>query len=237
MSSRINAVRSMRAIGVTAAPVAAIALLIPVVASAAGATTIYACVNKKSGAMRIVSAKAKCKRTEHKLSWGTTGPAGPAGAPGTPGAAGAPGANGVGADYSSFNLGLVALALSENAEIVVSKTIPAGNYFASAKTVVGGDAKSAVLVAVVCQLVDSANTPHFGEPTEAIDTSEWFQQLSYTGSGTEYTGGSTMEMQGQLTTTEPTTLALVCIPIEGTKEATVDALDAQVSALQTTVNR
>ena len=112
--------------------------------------------------MRIVSAKAKCKRTEHKLSWGSTGPGGPAGAPGAAGAAGAPGANGAGDDYSSFNLGLVALALSENAEIVVSKTIPAGSYFASAKAVVGGDAKSAVLVAVVCQLVDSANTPHFG---------------------------------------------------------------------------
>ena len=101
----------------------------------------------------------------------------------------------------------------------------------------GGDAKSAVLVAVVCQLVDSANTPHFGEPSEAIDISEWFQQLSYPGSGTEYVGASTMEMQGQLTTTEPTTLAVVCIPIEGTKEATVEALDSQVSALQTTANK
>ena len=82
MSSRINAVRPMRAIGVTAAAVVAISLPIPVVASAAGATTIYACVNKKSGAVRIVSAKAKCKRTEHKLSWGSTGPAGPAGVTG-----------------------------------------------------------------------------------------------------------------------------------------------------------
>ena len=222
----------------TGAVVGAIALLMLAAASAAGATTIYACANKKSGAMRIVSAKAKCRRGERKLSWSSAGPAGPAGAPGAPGAAGAPGANGVGVDYSSSSFAPLKLALSENAEIVVTKTIPAGTYFASAKTIAGGgEATSAVFVVVVCELVDSASTPHFEESSEAIDTSEWAQQLSYTGSGTSYAGAATLELQGQLTTTEPTTLALVCIPIEGTKEATIDVFASQVSALQTTANK
>jgi hypothetical protein len=134
-------------------------------------------------------------------------------------------------------LKLVQLALSESAEIVVSKTIPAGTYFTSAKTIAAGsEATTSVFVAVICQLVDSAGTPHFGEVEEAIDTSEWAQQLSEAGGG-HFAGAATMELQGQLTTTEPTTLALVCIPIEGTKGATVDVLDSQVSALQTTANK
>jgi len=216
---------------------AAIVLLALAAAPAAGAATIYACVSKKGGAMRIVSAKTKCRHGEHKLSWSSTGPAGPAGAPGAPGAAGAPGANGVGSDYSSFSFGPTALALSETGDIIVSKTIPAGTYFVSGKTVVGGDeAKKAVFVAVICELVDSASTLRVVEPKEAIDIGEWAQELAEQ-SATDFVGVTTMEMQGQLTTTEPTTLALVCDPIEGSKEATVDAFASEVSALQTTANK
>jgi hypothetical protein len=215
---------------------AAIALLALAAAPAAGAATIYACVSKKSGAMRIVSAKTKCRHGEHKLSWSSTGPAGPAGAPGAPGAAGAPGANGVGADYSSFSFGPDALGASETGDIVVSKTIPAGTYFVSGKTVVGGTAKKTkVFVGVICELVDSSSTPRLVEPKEAIDLGEWVQQLSE--KGTESLGATTMEMQGQLTTTVPTTLALVCDPIEGSTEATIEAAASEVSALQTTANK
>jgi hypothetical protein len=233
MSSRIPAVRPKTFIGTSAA----IVLLALAAAPAAGAATIYACVSKKGGAMRIVSAKTKCRHGEHKLSWSSTGPAGPAGAPGAPGAAGAPGANGVGSDYSSFSFGPTALALSETGDIIVSKTIPAGTYFVSGKTVVGGDeAKKAVFVAVICELVDSASTLRVVEPKEAIDIGEWAQELAEQ-SATDFVGVTTMEMQGQLTTTEPTTLALVCDPIEGSKEATVDAFASEVSALQTTANK
>ena len=61
--------------------------------SAAQAATIYACV-KKSGSIRVVTKKAKCKRGESKLSWNTAGPAGKNGANGGNGANGANGANG-----------------------------------------------------------------------------------------------------------------------------------------------
>jgi len=206
-------------------------------AQAAEASSVYACVNKHSGSARIVSSKTKCRRTERKLAWNAAGPAGAPGAPGAAGANGTNGTNGVGVDYSSFSFGPDALALSETGDIVITKTIPAGTYFVSGKTIVGGDeAKSSVFVVVICELVDSASTPKLMEPKEALDIGEWVQQLSEQ-SATDYVGAATMEMQGQLTTTGPTTLALVCDPIEGTKEATIDAFASEVSALQTTANK
>ena len=73
MSSRIDVARPTRFISTTAVAAAAIGLLMLTAASASAsasaATTIYACVSKKSGATWTVSAKAKCKRGEHKLSW------------------------------------------------------------------------------------------------------------------------------------------------------------------------
>ena len=70
------------------------------------ASTIHACVHKKSGAARIVTARKRCARTERRVTWnrvgpagadgvaGATGAAGPAGQAGAAGAAGQPGAAG-----------------------------------------------------------------------------------------------------------------------------------------------
>jgi hypothetical protein len=52
------------------------------------ASTVYACVKKKSGTPRIVSKSTKCKKGEKKLSWGTQGPAGKNGGTGAAGAKG-----------------------------------------------------------------------------------------------------------------------------------------------------
>jgi hypothetical protein len=233
MPSRINAVRPMRIISATGAVVGAIALLTPAAASAAGATTIYACVSKKNGAMRIVSAKAKCKRGEHKLSWGASGPAGAPGATGAAGSPGAAGANGVGVDYASSVFGPTELAASE---VVITKTIPAGSYFVNAKTVVGADAKTEVFVGVICELVDTSGTVGVVELPQALDLGEWQQQLSKS-FGTEYDAATTLAMQAQLTTTEPTTLGIVCVPVNGSKEAEFFAAASQLSALQTTADK
>ena len=68
--------------------------------NASEAETIYACVVKTSGALRIVSATTTCSKYEVKTGWNQTGPQGPAGATGATGAvgpqgpAGAPGATG-----------------------------------------------------------------------------------------------------------------------------------------------
>ncbi len=62
--------------------------------SRADAATLYACVKKQGGSMRLVSQRAKCAKSERKVSWSTTGPAGRNGASGVNGAAGKNGANG-----------------------------------------------------------------------------------------------------------------------------------------------
>jgi hypothetical protein len=57
-------------------------------AGSAGAATITACVNKKTGEMRIRTGKAarkKCPKGTRKLRWNTRGPAGRPGASGTNG--------------------------------------------------------------------------------------------------------------------------------------------------------
>lgn len=63
-------------------------------APAAPAATIHACQKKKGGTIRIVTSKTKCKKTEKKVKWSTTGPAGKNGANGTSGTNGVNGTNG-----------------------------------------------------------------------------------------------------------------------------------------------
>jgi hypothetical protein len=53
--------------------------------SSAGAATLNACKNKKTGAIRVVGAKTKCKKSEARLSWNTAGEKGTAGANGAKG--------------------------------------------------------------------------------------------------------------------------------------------------------
>ncbi|MHB8233863.1 MAG: hypothetical protein ACYDHT_04345 [Solirubrobacteraceae bacterium] len=61
----------------------------------ANADTLFACVKKEGGAMRLVGARTKCRRRiERKVSWNITGPAGKNGATGKSGVNGANGANG-----------------------------------------------------------------------------------------------------------------------------------------------
>lgn len=77
----------------TAVLVAVCALLVGALAlaSEAQAGTLYACYKKTAGTVRIVSAKAKCKKGEAKVSWGS---AGKNGANGANGASGSNGTNG-----------------------------------------------------------------------------------------------------------------------------------------------
>ena len=70
---------------ITAASVGAVSFV-----NAAGNTTLKACANKKTGAMRYIE-KGKCKTTETSLSWNQMGPQGLPGTAGTNGVAGAKG--------------------------------------------------------------------------------------------------------------------------------------------------
>lgn len=78
----------------SAGTVAALLATLTVAASADGAT-YYACVKKKGGAIRLVAARAHCKRSERKISFDSTGAPGKNGTNGRDGRDGRDGANGV----------------------------------------------------------------------------------------------------------------------------------------------
>jgi hypothetical protein len=210
-------------------------LVLALAVSTAGAATIHACVNKRTGSVRFVGSKTTCRKSERRAAWSTVGPAGPLGPAGPPGAAGTPGTNGVGADYGNASFGLRPL---EADTLVIAKSIPAGSYFVSAKLVLGAsEAKKAVFVGVICELVDTPGTPVAVEFEKALDVGEWAQGLSESEVKGEFTGATTIQLQGQLTTTEPTSLGLVCAALAGSKEAKIEAFASQISALQTTANK
>jgi hypothetical protein len=61
----------------------------------ARAATIYACYKKRTGTVRIVGKRTRCRRGERKLSWNTVGPPGANGRNGLNGLNGLNGVNGV----------------------------------------------------------------------------------------------------------------------------------------------
>jgi hypothetical protein len=237
MLSRIRAVRPRMLL----TAMGAATLLALAAAPATSAATIYTCVSKKGGAMRIVSAKTKCKHGESKLSWSSSGSAGPAGGPGATGATGAAGkqgASGDGIDYATSKLGKESVALAKGGEdLVLSKTLPAGSYLVTAQTtLVVSEVKTSMLEVLACGLADSTGTPAFVEPAgQALDESVWLQTLMSISSGV-FGASTDVALQTQLTTSAPTTLALICEPIEGASEGVTEAFDSQLSALQTTAN-
>jgi hypothetical protein len=185
-------------------------LVVLIAAQAAGASTIHACVKPKSGATRIVGAKAKCRRGEQKLSWGTTGPQGPAGASGAPGARGPeglPGANGSGPDYVAFEA--EGVTLSENAPTtVVKKVLPPGSYALGARTTLVASAKAASFAAVICSLSDAVGTTGSGL-SKVEDEAAWASPLGKE-SGGEFLADGPLMLEGSLTSADTTTLTVAC---------------------------
>lgn len=113
----------------------------------AGASTLYACVKKKTGTARFVNARTSCRRSERKISWNTQGVPGSAGAKGKNGANGRNGSNGkdgsngkegpsgkdgAGAGLVSFSDSPFELPLSRHAVATLSN-VPPGNYIVTAK--------------------------------------------------------------------------------------------------------
>ncbi len=126
---------------------------------------------------------------------------------------------------------------NELGDLVVAKTIPAGSYLVSAKTIMGAnEAKTAIFVGVICEIVDSPGTPQLVEFNKALDLGEWAGRLTE-GESKKFEGVTNVALQAQLTTTQATTVALDCVPIEGSKEANFETFASQISALQTTANK
>ena len=97
MKSRMFAIFSLGALAAT------ISLGAVQFAAASGGSTITACANKSTGAMRLL-AKGSCKKTERKVVWnqeGIQGQTGAQGIPGTPGVIGVNGVNGASTSQGS----------------------------------------------------------------------------------------------------------------------------------------
>lgn len=87
----VNVITRPRAAGVT---IAAVLLAALAVASSAHATTYYACLKKKGGAIRLVSSVTRCRHGERKIAFNSQGVPGRKGLTGTRGPTGKNGANG-----------------------------------------------------------------------------------------------------------------------------------------------
>lgn len=103
-------------------------------ASPATDTTIYACSDNRSGAMRKVATAGGCTAKETLMSWNTAGPAGPTGSPGPSGQPGTPGPS---AAYTSYvetitsyldTAGSIALSAGDYV-FAFSSMAYGGNYF------------------------------------------------------------------------------------------------------------
>lgn len=188
-------------------------------ASVAQAATIYACVKPKSGATRIVGAKAKCRRGEQKLSWNTAGPRGPSGANGRNGANGAAGGegkagtNGAADVYSTSQSQTEPKALPAGGTIVLTKVLPPGSYAVTAKTTITADESKAATVEMFCLLNDVPGTTGEGEG-KVLDLTGWEGPLGQTGLN-EFSAQTPMTLASTMTSDVTSTLEMECANLSG----------------------
>jgi hypothetical protein len=230
-----------RRTGQLACALAALAFVALAVASSAGASTLYACVNKRTGAARLFAYKPQCKRGQARLSWNTQGPAGRNGANGKNGATGKNGSNGKNGTngtngtsgtngavngYSASGPESVAFTGGKEATIL-TKSLPAGNYIVTAKTVLSATATTTGIRAVAaCELLDG------GPP---LDRSGWDAELAED-SGTSI-GETTLSLEAAVSLKATTVISLVCSDLSSDEhEKKIAAASSQIVAVQTTQN-
>lgn len=188
-------------------------------APGAAPTVVKVCVNKKSGAMRQVRKKSKCRSTERFLKWntagrtGATGPTGPTGPAGPSGRDGATGTPGPSHSYQTLQSGTTDVP-GATPVTIASVTVPAGTYVLSGQVASG--LPSAASVTVLCGFV-AGGTSVEGPPGVTIVPTGDIRQLIAAGS---YTAPTT------------TTISLACAAIGGSVTTQYGGLIAtQVGAL------
>jgi hypothetical protein len=193
---------SSRHAGQLVCVIAALALAALVVTPSAGAATLYACVNKRTGAARLFSYKPRCKRGQERLSWNTEGPESKAG-------------------YTEFT--------KKEEATILTKSLPAGNYIVSAKTVLSSSASAVVRVAAVCDLLD-------GGPGSVVDTSGWDAALVEELPG-GFIGETTLSFEAAVSLSATASVSLVCTDRSPDKEGQkIGAASSQIVAVQTSQN-
>ncbi len=202
----------------------------------AHASTLYACV-KKNGAARLFVSKPRCRRAERRVFWSVDGPPGPRGLNGasgkngrngTNGTNGTNGANGVDGAAAGFSASSEVLkSIGEAAEVkIVAKTLPAGSYIVSAKTVITAfAAKSEPRYGASCELFDGA----------ALDSAQFVGPLAEV-SPTSFFGSTTLTVEAAITIKTSTEVSLRCSGKRPNAEVGIEAGFAQLVAVQTALN-
>ena len=219
------------------------ASLLGVLAAApqASAATLYACVNRHTGSVRVFTRRPVCRKHEIRVSWNTQGYVGKTGAPGKNGINGKNGANGKNGTNGTNGANGAAngyfVSVPEFTEFtgkteatVLSEAIPAGSYIVSAKTVVSSSAKASTRAASVCELLVGG---------VVADTAGWDAGLVEE-SG-KWVGETTLALDAAVTVKARTTLSIVCSDLSpdaapNTNEQKVGAAFTQLVAVQTTQN-
>jgi len=198
-------------------------------AQVARASTIHACVKPESGVTRIVGAKAKCRRSEHKLSWSTTGPrgAGSQGATGLQGVEGKAGTNGTGASYEAKSVQVLLPFASKTT--VATKILPPGSYVLAAKTTLIAESAAKGFGFGICELDDQPGTSGAGELT-AEDATAWGGPLGEN-EPNEWQADSPLILEGSLTSSVTSTLTMFC---ENAAASSLKAFASRLHALTVT---
>ena len=122
---------ALAAAALTAAAVAAPPVVMTAPAHAVGGSPVVkACVKKKTGAVRLVSSKKKCRPGERFRTWNVSGPTGPTGPTGPAGPAGP-----AGPSHTYWAKGGTAVVdLTNVPTSLASVVVPAGHYVITANT-------------------------------------------------------------------------------------------------------
>jgi hypothetical protein len=156
-------------------------------ASVAADDAITACVNKTSGALRIVKMPATCAKNEVLLSWNLAGPQGPKGDAGSPGEQGLQGEqgqqgiqgeqglqgpSGEGPAYSivRFPTREEDRNLNSNSTPLVTLDLPAGSYAITGSAWVMPAAPNGSSFAVICTLTAGTNGDGASEESSGAET-------------------------------------------------------------------
>lgn len=132
-------------------------------------TTIKSCVNKRSGVLRVVGSKSRCRRDEQVLTFSKKGPRGPEGPPGSQGVAGPAGPPGppgpAGASAYTVVKGGSCAAIQTAIDALPpaggAVSVAAGTYTCAAPIVIDRDsvALRGVGPATILRLGDEVNRP------------------------------------------------------------------------------
>ena len=204
---------------------------------------VYACA-KNGAAIHLVAKKSRCNKGEARLELSTKGPrgvtgatgpigaTGPAGAAGLPGATGKPGVTGAtgptgqagaAAGYSETQKSELVNISTSVAQVILSKTLPAGNYIVSAKIETSASGSAAGSVETECELVAGVSV---------LDSSIWIGTLALLAEGN--VAATTMPLDAPVEAAEPRTVSVLCRTVQSTAaaEAVVLASKGQLQAVQ-----